>query len=122
MSHTSPTASEVLAIIDSDLSEAEIAPFLSAATLLIEEVLHDAGVSADLLKEIERWTAAHFVAVRDPRITSESFGRTNASYEGGTGVLAKGLNKTRYGAAAIALDPTGTLGRLAQTVFEIKSL
>ena len=92
---------DVKKIIDTELTKEEIAPFLTTANLLVTDVLAGAGYSDELLAQIECWMAAHFVAVRDPRISQEAIGDVSASYDGKTGM---GLNSTRYGQAAMTLD------------------
>jgi len=92
---------EVKAIIDTALTKEEVTPFVRAANLYVTNVLSGAGYDADTLKEIECWLAAHFVAIRDPRISQEAIGDVSASYDGKTGM---GLNSTRYGQGAMTLD------------------
>ena len=65
------TEAEVKEIIETDRTDEQVTPFLKAANLLVTDVLTGLGYSDDLLKEIERWLAAHFVAIRDPRMTKE---------------------------------------------------
>lgn len=101
------TDSEVEEIIEVD-SSIGLTPFIAIATLLVDEELADQGMSAARLKEIERWLSAHFYAVRDPRVTSESAG-VSASYEGSAG---QNLAFTRYGQQAMVLDTSGILAAM----------
>jgi len=105
------TATEVKAIIETDLSDVEVAPFMTMATLIVDEQLADSDYSDDRLKEIERWLAAHFVAMRDPRTASESVAGMNDSFEGQTG---KGYDFTRFGQQALLLDTGGHLSNKAR--------
>lgn len=102
------TQAEVEEIIDNPDSIAMDA-FITAANLLVTEKLGSAGLSAALLKEIERWLAAHFFAIRDPRAKREEVGRSEIWYEGSWG---RRLEFTRWGQQVMVLDPTGTLAKL----------
>ncbi len=106
------TQAEVEEIVEID-SSISITPFITVATLIVDEELVGRGLSDARLKEIERYLAAHFYCVRDPRVTSESAG-VSASYEGSAG---QNLSRTRYGQQAILLDTTGILASMnaAQT-------
>ncbi len=100
------TDAEVREIIDIDVSITNITPFITIANLLVTDKLSDSGLSVEMLKEIERWLSAHFVAIRDPRVKSESIGGISTSYRGTTG---EGLKSTLYGQQVIMFDTTGTL-------------
>ena len=65
------TISDVRGIIDTDLDDREITPFLSTANALVDEVVIGEGYSDAILKQIEGWLAAHFIAIRDPRVSRE---------------------------------------------------
>ena len=110
------TALEVKAIIDTD---ADPTPFIFAATLIVDRIVSDLA-SDDVLKEIERWIAAHLVAVRDPRLSSESFGGASESLQ--TGQLGMGLKYTSYGQQALLLDPTGILAALDKKRASVKTI
>ena len=102
---------DVKAIITTTIPD--LSAFIEAADLIIVEDLSNKGMSAARLKEIERWLAAHFVAINEDaaRISSETVGRSNISYGGQFGL---GLQHTRYGQQAIILDITGTLASKSQ--------
>jgi hypothetical protein len=57
--------------------------------------------------------AAHFVAVRDPKLTSQSANGASESYE--TNKSGMGLKATRYGQQAILLDTSGFLSSIAES-------
>lgn len=105
------TAAEVKEIIDTDLTEEQVSPFITAANLTITDILGTSGLSSDQLKEIERWLSAHFVAVRDPRISAEKTADASATYQGKT---AMGLDSTFYGQQAKMLDTTGVLANIGK--------
>jgi len=95
------SGSEVQDIIDTDLET--LTPFIDAASQLVDGI---SGLGAATLKEIERWLAAHFVAIRDQRTAKDSVGDSSHTYGGKTGM---GLDFTSYGQMAKALDTTGYL-------------
>ena len=102
------TSSDVAAICELDAT-IPVDPFIAVATLLVDEELAIKNVlSAARLKEIERYLAAHFYCVRDPRAQSESAG-VSQSYEGSA---SDGLKRTRFGQQAIILDTTGRLNTM----------
>ena len=53
---------EIKEIIDTTI---DTDPFIEAANLVVTARLANQGIGDDLLKEIERWFAAHLVAIRD---------------------------------------------------------
>ena len=105
------TEEEVLEIMDNDLEESDVSPFVVSANVFVTQHL-EGKLSADVLKEIERWTAAHMVATTKDR-QAKDMGADNA-YIKYTGYWSEGLNSTSYGQMAIALDATGTLAILAK--------
>lgn len=104
------TDAEVREIITVGASVATT-PFIAAANLTVTDKLGDsAELSSDQLKEIERWLAAHFLAISLARQKSrEKIGSGDASY---TGTFGQALDSTTYGQTAKMLDTTGTLARL----------
>lgn len=105
------TEAEVKKIIDTALTDDQVKPFLISANILITDILLDEGYSIDLLKEIEKWLAAHFVAIRDPQVMKEKIGEVDAAYQGKTGL---GLNYTSYGQQVMLLEYHGKLAEIAQ--------
>jgi len=106
------TGAEVIAIMDTTLTAVTIDPFITVANLVVTEKLTDAGHSAALLKEIERWLAAHFATVKDPRIMNEKAGDMSAKYEVAT--LGKALDGTVYGQTVKVLDSSGILANVGK--------
>ena len=88
-------------------------PFIVAASLLIDRHLASQNLSAALLLEIERWLAAHFACVRDPRLRDVRDGDTGVQYE--RGKAGEGLSATSYGQQVLLLDPTGILAQVTTT-------
>jgi hypothetical protein len=101
------TQQDVEAILDTDISD--LSPFITAANLTVTKMLSGEDLSDDQLKEIERWLAAHFASIRDPRISAEKTGDAQVTYHGRSDL---GLNFTPYGQQVKLLDTTGNLARL----------
>lgn len=102
------TAADVGKVIEVE-TDIDLDPFITAANSLVTELCVSAGYAADRLKLIETWLAAHFYAIRDPRLASETAGGAGGSYQGQT---AMNLSATTYGQQAMVLDTSGTLSAL----------
>jgi hypothetical protein len=112
---------EVKEIITTSL---DTTPFIIAANALVTEILgDDTTIGATMLKEIERWLAAHFTAISDPRAHTESLGEASVKYAlaiyNGPGGLE--LKSTPYGQQVLILDFTGKMSRLGKrrTTFQV---
>jgi hypothetical protein len=115
------TVAEVQEIIDTDLALGHIAAFINTAHHLVDEYLLNKGLSSDILAEIEKWLAAHFLSMKDQRKSQERMGADwNVVYQGKTDM---GLNATLYGQQALVLDTTGSLAStgLKRATFEVHS-
>lgn len=97
------TEAEVKQIIDTALTEDEISPFLATANSLVSLVVSNEGYADSHLEKIERWLAAHFVAVRDPRIMSQKIDDADAVYTAFS-MHGLGLQLTTYGQQVLLLD------------------
>lgn len=109
----------VAGIIEVD-EEIPLAPFISAASSLVDRVesyaeendlLKDGPDTDDKtrlekLQEIETFLAAHFYTLRDPRTVSEGAGSVNATYQSRVDLR---LFTSHYGQMACTLDETGIL-------------
>jgi hypothetical protein len=104
--------SDVTAIIEVDATITDLSPFITAAAQITDEWC--SGLTDAQLKEVQRWLAAHFVAIRDTRAASEKAGSVSVNYQ-----YKLGLNfaVTMYGQQAMMLDITGGLAR-ANKAFE----
>lgn len=110
---------DVTPLIDSSVDPA---PFIQMATVFVDQYLTSSSLSDDMLFELERLLAAHFMCLRDPRETELEIGTQEArvKFEGKYGL---GLDFTRYGQQAKVLDPTGTLESMSKpgTFFNVLS-
>lgn len=108
MARVSPD--EVLEIVgESKKFGQNIVPFITAANLIVtRSVATSTTPSAEELKEVERWLAAHLLAIADEdlRISSEGAEGLSVSY---AQQIGKNLDGTVYGQQAMLMDPTGLL-------------
>lgn len=103
------TTDEVEEIIDTRLSEARITVCIETASNLVDTQCEGEGLSDTTLKSIERWLAAHFVAVVEPRIEREKADVVSASYVHSVDLY---LASTVWGQQAMLLDTSGNLSDL----------
>jgi len=104
------TFTEVAKIIEVDATiSTDLVPFIEAASHLVTKVCTNTGYDATDLEIIERWLAAHFYAIRDPRYLVERAGSVLAEYQNRVDL---GLDVTTYGQQAMRLAYYGELGRL----------
>lgn len=104
------TAAEVKEIYNSGLEDADITPIIDIANNLVTDILGSSGLGATRLKNIERYLAAHFTALREPErgaveaewIASESKIEFSSDF-------GRALDATYYGQTAAMLDTTGKL-------------
>ena len=114
------TAQAVLTIMGLTLdnySEEIVNSYITAANRMVTDNLTNKGVATDTLTEIERWIAAHLIAVTQER-QSKKEGAGGAFIEY-TGKYEEGLRMTSYGQMAISLDYSGTLLNLFKTKAKI---
>jgi len=104
------SSSEVQEIV-SNPNSVTLTAFITAANILVTKVLGDSGLDADHLKEIERWLAAHFFCVRDPRAAAKGVSNSSVTFQGKTDL---GLKHTSYGQQVLILDTTGKLAELGK--------
>ena len=109
---------EVQEIIDTDVDN--LLPFIMVADTLVTKKLTGQSLGDDLLKEITRWLAAHFVAVRDPIVRQEKTGDASATFF--LGKEGTGLNATPYGQQAMMIDTSGTLASLGKKQASIEAI
>jgi hypothetical protein len=100
---------DIRAIISTDLTDEQITPFIITANALVDEILLSEGFGDTLLKQIECWLAAHFVAIRDPRAERQKVGDVDVKYYGKSGL---GLDATPYGQQVKVLDYSGKMSSL----------
>lgn len=116
-------ASDVLEILDNcTLSTTIVDVYITAANLLVTEILGDDGDIGTMITEIEKWFAAHMIASTRWRTTeAEELGDAKIKYTGKTGF---GLDFTPYGQMVKQLDFTGKMSRVDKKgagIYAVKS-
>lgn len=106
------TEAEVKEIIETSLTDEQVAPFLKSANLLVTSVLTGQGYSDVVMADVERWLAAHFVSIRDPRAIKEKIGDAEDTYQGKFG---EGLKGTSYGQQVLLIEYKGILAEISST-------
>jgi len=86
-------------------------PFITTANLLVTQHLGSSGLSTDLLEEIEKYLAAHLVALHpdERQLSEQKIGESSEKYVGQFGM---GLDSTNFGQNVKVLDSTGYLASL----------
>lgn len=106
------TAEEVGKIIEYDVTLIpDITPFITTANVMVNSVCTSSILTEEVLKQIELWLSAHFVAVKDQRVASEGVDTLSQSFQY---KLGNGLKSTMYGQQACAIDFSGALSALAE--------
>lgn len=102
-------------------SKTDVTAFIAAADIIVDKHLSgNSNFSNEELKEIERWIAAHFVAIDDPAFRSEKVGDTQVQYD--VGKLGEGLASTRWGQQALAMDHSGVLSTISMKRAQVKAI
>lgn len=109
------TADEVREIVETSITDDALATnHITTANLIVDEHLATSGLSDDMLKRIELYLAAHYVALTEERggLTRNKLGDGDESY---ANVYEAGYHSTRFGQTALSLDSTGLLVAASQT-------
>jgi hypothetical protein len=110
MASTRVSPDEVKEIITTEVGTSDIGVCIKGANLIVDTYLANQSLGAELLKEIERWLAAHLLAMsKDPRERNVRVGEAEVRY---TGNFGKGLEATTFGQVVLSLDSTGKLSNL----------
>ncbi len=103
------TSNEVLAIMPEVEAGTDVAPYITVADLIVTEQLVPTGMTADRLKQVELWLAAHFTSVVYQKTASEGVKALSQVFQTKVDL---NFNVTVYGQQALLLDNTGTLASL----------
>jgi len=96
--------------IDEETPEEETASFIMTAHTLLVNALDGYGVADGLMGQVALYLSAHFAVLSYPAVSREQLVSLGQSYVSKIGL---GLENTRYGLTAVALDPTGALKDLS---------
>jgi hypothetical protein len=111
--------SDVKAIINTSLTESQVTPYISDANAMVNSVLADEGLSDSLLTTIEKWLAAHFIAITKSRQPQyKKIGDGAESYP----KLGMNMQTTTYGQTAIAFDTSGKLANIGKKRIKIEAV
>lgn len=113
------TTSELVGGIVEVADGVDLAPFILSANELVTELCTGSNYSDDRLELIERWLAAHFYAVFDPRTKLEQAAGLMEQFEGRADM---GLRFTRYGQQAMMLDTAGNLAAVNNSLNTVKKV
>lgn len=103
---TRTTAEAVKEIIKTTLSEDEVEPYVTSANVMVTQIL-GTSLSVTVLTEIERWLAAHMIAVTKTRQTKREAAKgVSVEY---TGDFGQYLASSSFGQMVMALDTTGAM-------------
>ena len=111
---------KVKEILTTSLSDEAIEAYIAIATVLVDEIPSDAGVSSTLLAEIERFLTAHLiVTTKERRGIEEEVGEARIKY---ADVFGPGLQATEYGQMVSQLDTSGALATLGKKRINFKAI
>jgi len=116
------TSAELKIVLDdTELSGAALTSYINTANVLVNSVLGTG--TTDILKEIEKYLAAHLaVFTRERQAIKEEAGTAKVTYSDNFG---EGLKATAYGQMVLFLDTTGKLaaidGKKTASIYAIKS-
>jgi len=113
------TSTEVKEIIDTTLDDKHVDVYIGLANTMVTNTV-TCGLSAAVLKEIERWLAAHLITItKDRQTTEEKLGDAQAKY---TGTFGEGLKSTSYGQMVLILDTCGQFGNLGLKDIDVTAI
>lgn len=98
------TVADVQAILDTDLTSAQLTAFITDASLWVDTHLAGActALSTSILTAVEKYLAAHYATARDPRLKSVKLDDTQESYQ-------RDATVSEYLKIAAELDPCGVV-------------
>lgn len=107
------TASQVKELIPTELADEVVDDnFIDTANVMVDQHLIGKGLPDTLLTKIELYLAAHLVALSEEHggMITDSVGDATTRF---ANVYGAGLNSTRFGQQALALDVSGTLVKVS---------
>lgn len=107
------TADDVRAVYETDRDDIAIQPFLDAAVAFVDDRLKGKGLSTGILKELQRYMAAHLMFVTDAGV-HDSLRVEDVSERFTRNPFQPGLLDSRWGRTAVSLDSSGTFAALTR--------
>ena len=112
-------ALDVKAIITTSLTPDEVRTYITDANALVNSTLSGEGLSESLLGTIEKWVAAHLIAVTKARQPQyKKIGDGAESYP----KLGLKMESSTYGQTALAFDTSGKLANLGKKRIKIEAV
>ena len=112
-------ALDVKAIITTSLTPDEVRTYVTDANALVNNTLSGEGLSESLLGTIEKWVAAHLIAVTKARQPQyKKIGDGAESYP----KLGLKMEASTYGQTALAFDTSGKLANLGKKRIKIEAV
>jgi uncharacterized protein (DUF1697 family) len=112
-------ATDVKAIIATSLTESEVDTYITDANLMVTSILGNEGLSDSLMETIEKWVAAHFIAMTKSRQPQyKKIGDGAESYP----ELGMNMQTTTYGQTALAFDTSGKLANVGKKRIKIEAV
>ena len=109
------TATEVRVIITTALLDAAIDAYIAIANPMVTNTV-TCGLSAAVLKEIERWLTAHLISITQERITTEEkLGEATVKY-------AQGGKTQTYWDMVLFLDTCGGFANLGKRAVKVTAI
>ena len=121
------TPAYVREVINTSLTDDEINGLISAAVAMVNTALNGCSIANETMTEIQRWLAAHFIAIKGSLssvgsstagIVEEKIGDASVKYADSTKTSyttttsMANLKSTMWGQTAISFDPTGRLASI----------
>ncbi len=114
-------ATDVKLLLNSDVADATADTFITTANLLVTDVLgSSSGLSSGLLEDIEKWLAAHLLAMSpyERQATKQKIDDAEDTY----GKVGLRLDNTTYGQMVLVLDTSGSFTDLGKTKASINAV
>ena len=108
-----PTATDVRVVITTDLTDPQIDSIIADASLAVESCAALATYTSARQQAIIKWVAAHFINFINGQggaISLNVLGSSSVAYA--NAMLGDGLKSSAYGQQALALDPSGCIGKI----------
>lgn len=103
------TETDVRSVLNTGLENPEIQRLLGFANRQVTATLSSAGLTDAVLKDIETWLTAHFIAIGKERQTEEE--RVDDIWVVHQGIFKEGLRSTTYGQMVLMLDTSGSFNK-----------
>lgn len=100
-------------IIETDLDDGIVQAYVDSAGVLVNQL----PLADPVKSEVQKWLAAHFIAIRDKISVHEEAGTAEIQY---SDVFGENLSSSHYGQTAMVMDTSGRLQSISQSKTIIK--